>query len=206
MPLPRAEPSEAGPPARAASPSLSPPAPSRLRTSSRTSSSLRPRHRDRAHPARPRQGGLRRRGQRPEEPRRRPAQGPPRGREARQGRARDGDDGQAAPDAPGQEGHRVRHRRGPQPQHAGAFLDQAEQNVLRPDVLVVEPLRLLVGQGHHLAGTVCESLEHLASPGPFRAPLGRLRPPRIDRVPPYWTSATRSSILTEDPMITRPEG
>jgi hypothetical protein len=32
------------------------------------------------------------------------------------------------------------------------FLHEAEQDVLRPDVLVVEALGLLVGQGHHLAG------------------------------------------------------
>src|SRR5262249_12224557 len=43
---------------------------------------------------------------------------------------------------------------------AGALLDQAQEDVLRADVLVVEPLRLLVGQLHHLAGTVRESLIH----------------------------------------------
>jgi ATP-dependent Clp protease ATP-binding subunit ClpC len=49
-------------------------------------------------------------GPRTEEPRRRPAQGPPRSREAGQERAGHGHDGQAAPDPPGQEGHRVRDR------------------------------------------------------------------------------------------------
>ena len=59
---------------------------------------------------------------------------------------------------------------------AAAFLDQAEQDVLGADVLVVEALGLLVGQGHHLAGAVREAFEHVhllsagASWGP--APLG----------------------------------
>jgi hypothetical protein len=43
-----------------------------------------------------------------------------------------------------------------------AFLDEAEENVLRPDVLVVQALGLLVCQGHHLAGSVSESFEHAA--------------------------------------------
>ena len=43
---------------------------------------------------------------------------------------------------------------------SGALLDEAEQDVLGPDVLVVEPLGLLVGEGHHLAGSVGESFEH----------------------------------------------
>jgi hypothetical protein len=51
-------------------------------------------------------------------------------------------------------------------QHVGAdaraFLHQAEQDVLGPDVLVVEPLGFLVGQGHDLAGSVGETLKHAA--------------------------------------------
>ena len=43
---------------------------------------------------------------------------------------------------------------------AGAFLDQPQQHVLGPDVLVVEPLSLLVGQLHHLPGPIGESLVH----------------------------------------------
>ncbi len=43
---------------------------------------------------------------------------------------------------------------------ARALFDEPEQDVLGPDVLVVEALGLLVGQGHHFAGTVCEALEH----------------------------------------------
>ena len=43
---------------------------------------------------------------------------------------------------------------------AGAFLDQAEQDVLGADVLVVEALRLLVGQLHHLAGPVGKAFIH----------------------------------------------
>ena len=44
--------------------------------------------------------------------------------------------------------------------NARAFLHEAEQDVLRPDVLVVQALRLLVGQGHHLPCTVGQSFEH----------------------------------------------
>ena len=47
---------------------------------------------------------------------------------------------------------------------ARAFLHQAEQDVLGPDVLVVEPLGLLVGQGHDLAGPIGESFEHAEPP------------------------------------------
>ena len=44
--------------------------------------------------------------------------------------------------------------------HAAAFLDQAQQDVLGADVFVVEPLGLLVGQLHHLAGAVGKSFVH----------------------------------------------
>ena len=60
--------------------------------------------------------GIGRRRQCPEKPRHRPSQDPPGGREDRAGRARHGHHGQAAPDAPGQESHRILHRGGPQPQ------------------------------------------------------------------------------------------
>ena len=43
---------------------------------------------------------------------------------------------------------------------AGALLHEAEQDVLRADVLVVETLGFLVCQGHDLAGAVSESFEH----------------------------------------------
>ena len=43
---------------------------------------------------------------------------------------------------------------------AAPLLDEAEEDVLRADVFVVEPLGLLVGQLHHLAGTVRETLVH----------------------------------------------
>ncbi len=59
---------------------------------------------------------------------------------------------------------------------AAALLDQAEQDVFGADVLVVEALGLLVGQLHHLAGTVGEAFIHavdsdgfhraIAGPGP----------------------------------------
>ena len=44
--------------------------------------------------------------------------------------------------------------------HAAAFLDQAKQDVLGADILVVEPLCLLVRQLHDFAGAVGESLVH----------------------------------------------
>ena len=43
---------------------------------------------------------------------------------------------------------------------AGAFLDEAEQDVLGPDVFVVEALGLLVGEGHDLASPICKAFEH----------------------------------------------
>ncbi len=43
---------------------------------------------------------------------------------------------------------------------ARAFLDQAQEDVLGADVLVVEALGLLVGQLHHLASPVCKSFIH----------------------------------------------
>jgi hypothetical protein len=60
---------------------------------------------------------------------------------------------------------------------AGPFLDQTEQDVLGADVLVVEALRFLVGQGHHFAGAVRKPFEHnRASPrcsgGPPTSPAG----------------------------------
>ena len=42
----------------------------------------------------------------------------------------------------------------------GAFLGEAGQDVLVPDVLVVEALRLLVGELHHFACAVRESFVH----------------------------------------------
>src|SRR5579862_6742274 len=44
--------------------------------------------------------------------------------------------------------------------HAGPLLDEAEEDVFGPDVFVVEALRLLVGELHHLAGPVGESFVH----------------------------------------------
>ena len=50
----------------------------------------------------------------------------------------------------------------------GAFLDQAEKNVLGADVFVVESLGLLVGQGHDFASPICEAFEHVKAPGALR--------------------------------------
>ena len=43
---------------------------------------------------------------------------------------------------------------------AAPFLDQAEQDMLGSDVLMVEPLRLLIGELHHLASTIGEAFIH----------------------------------------------
>ena len=47
--------------------------------------------------------------------------------------------------------------------HAAALLDQAQEDVLGPDVLVVEALGLLTGEAHHLAGTISEPVKHIFS-------------------------------------------
>src|SRR6185436_5921360 len=43
---------------------------------------------------------------------------------------------------------------------AAALLDETEQDVLGAQVLVVEPLRLLAGEVHHLLRAVREAVEH----------------------------------------------
>ncbi len=43
---------------------------------------------------------------------------------------------------------------------AAALLHEPEQDVLGPDVVVVELLRLLPREGHDLAGALCETVEH----------------------------------------------
>ena len=45
---------------------------------------------------------------------------------------------------------------------AGSLLHQAEQDVLGADVFVIEPLRFLIGELHHLAGSVRETFIHSA--------------------------------------------
>ena len=42
-----------------------------------------------------------------------------------------------------------------------AFLDEAKQDVLGAEVLVVEPLRLLACEVHDLLGAICEAIEHV---------------------------------------------
>ena len=44
--------------------------------------------------------------------------------------------------------------------NAGTFLHQSKQDVLGADVFVIEPLGLLIGQLHYLAGAISESLVH----------------------------------------------
>ena len=50
--------------------------------------------------------------------------------------------------------------------HSGALLDQPQQDVLRPDVFVVETLGFLIGQRHHLPRAVCKSLKHFVLSSP----------------------------------------
>ncbi len=47
---------------------------------------------------------------------------------------------------------------------AFAFVDQAEQDVLGPDVVVVEQARLFLRQHHHSAGSIGEAFEHGGDP------------------------------------------
>jgi hypothetical protein len=56
--------------------------------------------------------------------------------------------------------------------HPASLLHQAEEDVLRAEVLVVEPLRLLAGEVHHLLGSVGEAVEHVevGSEGGWRSP------------------------------------
>src|SRR4051812_15402054 len=54
---------------------------------------------------------------------------------------------------------------------AAALLDQAEQDVFRADVLVVEALGLLVGQLHHLSSTVGEAFIHAVDSDGITGPV-----------------------------------
>src|ERR1700677_1440614 len=47
--------------------------------------------------------------------------------------------------------------------YARPFLDESQEDMLSADILVVEALRLLVGELHHLAGSVGESFIHCQS-------------------------------------------
>jgi hypothetical protein len=47
---------------------------------------------------------------------------------------------------------------------AGTFFHQTEEDMLSPDVFMVEALSLLIGQLHDFASTVGESLVHSISP------------------------------------------
>jgi hypothetical protein len=60
---------------------------------------------------------------------------------------------------------------------AAPLLDEAQEHVLGADVLVVEPLGLLVGQLHHFAGPVGETLVH--GGGPFAETSVLIRPRAI---------------------------
>ena len=45
--------------------------------------------------------------------------------------------------------------------NAAAFLDQPQKDMFGADVLVIEALGLLIGQRHHLSGSIRESFEHV---------------------------------------------
>ena len=55
---------------------------------------------------------------------------------------------------------------------AGTFLDQSQQNVLGPDIFVVEALGFLVGQGHDFSSAIGEPFEHGEAPGCRLGPAG----------------------------------
>ena len=77
---------------------------------------------------------------------------------------------------------------------AGAFLDQAEQDVLGADVLVVEALGLLVGQLHHLASPVGESFVHLRTSPACRVPPPVATGGRVVNGPQELERASRSTV------------
>ena len=57
--------------------------------------------------------------------------------------------------------------------HTLPFVDQPEEDVLRPDVVVVEQAGLLLGEDHDPPGSIGEALEHVpASCLDHRAPRG----------------------------------
>jgi hypothetical protein len=61
--------------------------------------------------------------------------------------------------------------------HAGTFFDQAQKDMLGADILVVEALRLLIGELHHLASPVGKAFIHfLPSPTPGRLARSGRRP------------------------------
>src|SRR5262249_51951177 len=82
---------------------------------------------------------------------------------------------------------------------AGPLLDEAEEDVLGADVLVVEALRLLVGQLHHLTGPVGESLIHSCH---LRQTPPRLRSPWAA---PGW-GEPRCSYLASGGRVHPPRG
>ena len=57
--------------------------------------------------------------------------------------------------------------------HALPLMDQSEEDVLGPDVTVVEHPGLFLGQDHDATGPIGEALEHRGQPTP---PLRRLLP------------------------------
>ncbi len=57
------------------------------------------------------------------------------------------------------------------------LVDQPEQDVLRPDVVVVQHPRLFLGEDHHPPGTVRESLKHPRTSGPLSRATSGQRPP-----------------------------
>ena len=59
------------------------------------------------------------------------------------------------------------------PRRQPLFLtQQAEQDVLGPDVVVLERARLFLGQDDHLSCALCESLEQVSLPYPSNSPGG----------------------------------
>jgi hypothetical protein len=61
--------------------------------------------------------------------------------------------------------------------HPFALVDEAEEDVLRADVIVVEQAGLLLGEDHDPPGSIGEALEHLPPPAWLPADPAILRRP-----------------------------
>src|SRR5262249_15052020 len=80
----------------------------------------------------------------------------------------------------------------------GAFLDQAQEDVLGADVLVVEALRLLIGQLHHLACPICKTFIHFQ-------PSPRLPTSEVDHCrPPFGRGMIHDRSLSTLPTLRSP--
>jgi hypothetical protein len=70
--------------------------------------------------------------------------------------------------------------------HALSLADEPEEEMLRADVVVVEPLRFVLSQGQDLARTIRELVEPIH---------------RADRSSSQWPDATRTAMLARPPRV-----